>query len=477
MKKFLNIYILSAIVILGSCRKQLNVFPTTQEVDGNVIVDKQSAQTTLNGVYYLFANAGFDNNQNPSVLWISSNEILPSELSGLMTYPYGGDEFSSHIYKPSTYSVETIWKYGYAIVNAANGFLKNIEPVNNISADDKEKMIAEAKFLRAYANAELLFYYGRYDDESSPYGIILRKDFVTTKDIQLPRSSVKDCYDFILADLEDAIAALPDAGNEVYYANKWAAELLKARVLMVRGASGDYTEVINLCRDIISNSSYTLEENTKDIFLSKGLASNEVILGIKPYPNDVYKYTEYLYYNQAVGSDLLKGLFENDPRESWVYQTVPNYYMGGDMYVFTKYYAGMADDPSPTALSNVSYAMRLTEAYLLQAEAIAASGGDMDEARELLKTVMQHAGFTDFSEVYSAETPDALQQLIIKEEMKNFVGEAGQDWFAERRLPFATQQELQPSLINETLLILPIPQTEMKKNIKLTGMQNPGYGE
>lgn len=467
--------IVAALLILTSCHKQLNVFPTTQEVDGNVIVDKQSAQTTLNGVYYLFANAGFDYNQNPSVKWMEINELLTSELSGLLNNPFGGDQYSDHSYGPASFGVGRIWKYGYDMVNAANGFLKNIEFVNNINSVDKTRMIAEAKFLRAYANAKLLFYYGQYDDISSKYGIILRRDFVSTKNLQLPRSSVKECYDYIVSDLDDAIAGLPNVNSNNYSACKWAAKLLKARVLMVRGDDSDYTGVINLCKDIISNGPYTLEANLKDLFLSKGLSSNEVILGVKPYPNDIYKYNEFIYYTSGVGSELASSIFSNDPRKDWMFQTVPGYY--GDMNIFTKYYPGNAGDPSPVPVTSVCYALRLTEAYLLQAEAIVASGGNHEDAKVLLKTVLQRAGVTDFTEVDGAATSEELQWLIIKEEMKNFVGEAGQDWLAQRRLPFSTIQELQPTLINNTLLILPIPRDEMNRNIKLSGMQNPGYGQ
>lgn len=476
MKPLFKIYLLILAVAIASCHKQLNVFPTTSEVDGNVIVDKQSAKTALNGVYYLFANAGFDVNQNPSILWCSVNEMPPSELSGLIAYPFGGVPLADHTYVPSTPGVGGIWDYGYKIVNAVNGFLKNIEPVAGITASDKQEMTAEVKFLRAYANAELLFFYGQYDDVSSQYGIILRKDFVSSNNIVQPRSGVKDCYDFILDDLDDAIAGLPGLNSDIVYANVWDAQLLKARVLMVRGTGSDYADVVDLCKHIITSSPFALETNTKDIFLSKGLSSNEVMLGIKPYDNDAFKYTQYIQYYEGVGTDTLVSLLANDPRRDWVYQTIDNPYLGGNMYTFTKYFPGAADDPSPVAVANVCYAMRLTEAYLLEAEAIIASGGSMNDAKALLKEVMQHAGFTDFSQVDAAGTPEAVQLLIVKEEMKNFVGEAGQDWLAVRRLPFATLQQLIPTIQNKTQLVLPIPQDEMTRNTALKGMQNPGYG-
>lgn len=476
MKNICKIYGLLLLFTIVSCGKQLNVFPTTSEVDGNVIKNLQGAKTALNGVYYLFADAGLDNNKNPSILWCNVNEITPSELSGSMTYPYGGSVITSHSYNSTTSGIGDIWNYSYKIVNAANGFLKNIATANSILADDKKEMIAEAKFLRAYANAELLFYYAQYNDTTSPYGIIIRKDFTTTDNTTLPRSSVKESYAFILSDLDDAIAGLPNMNTQNYYTNIWAAKLLKARVLMVRATSSDNAQVIGLCKDIITQSPFTLEDSTKDIFLSKGLNSNEVILGIKPYANDIFKYNEYLYFTDAIASDSMVSNFANDPRSNWVYQPKFSNYLGTDMNLITKYFSGAVKNSSPTATSSVSYAMRLTEAYLLEAEAITESGGNLNDAKTLLKTVLAHAGFTDFSNVDAENSAAGLQLMIVKEEMKNFVGEAGQDWLAVRRLPFTTLQKLIPTITSKTLLLLPIPQDEITKNIKLKGMQNPGYG-
>lgn len=455
------------------CNKQLNVFPTTQEVDGKVIVDLKSAQTTLNGVYYRFADGGVDNNNNPATQWVIVEESLPSELSGMLTYPYGGSFFASHTYNPVTNGVDGMWNYAYAIVNAANGFIKNMASVSNIQDDTKDEMIAEARFLRAFANSQLLFYYGQYQDINSTNGIILRNQFVTANNINLPRVSVKETYDSILSDLDDAINYLPNLNTQIYYANKWAAELLKAQVLINRNQSGDDAQVISLCNDIITNGPFSLDANEQNIFWNEGLSSNEVILGIQPFPNDTYKYNWYLYYNQDIASDSLVSWFNNDPRSQWVYQEEFNGFTGGNIPLITKYYPGNAANPSPIAISDVSYAFRLTEAYLLEAEVLVESGGSMDQAKTLLKTVMQHAGFTDFSQVDAASTPAELQLLIVMEEMKNFVAENGADWMALRRLPFSEIQQLVPTIQNQSQLILPIPQDEITRNSQMK--QNPGY--
>lgn len=472
--KIRYILLLCAACSLAACKDQLNVFPTTSEVDGNVIVDAKSASTVLNGVYYRFANAGEDYNKIPSVKWTDVNEISPSEMCNLVNNSSGNDGFYTLSLTAGSSGTDFMWNYGYAIVNAANGFLKNIETAAKIPAATKRQMKAEARFLRAFGNAELLLYYGQYYDPNSKYGIILRDEFVTSHNISLPRSTVSDSYAAILGDLDSAIAGLPDLNSQIFYANASAAKLLKARVLINRGASGDYAQVINLTDDIIKNGPFKLEDNLKDLFLVKGLSSSEVILGVQPYSTENYKFQQNQYYGQYPASDALVSLLENDPRSQWVYKSD----QGGTLYgsfaplnEITKYYSGNVLGAVKTALSENCYAFRLTEAYLLEAEAITLSGGSLSTAKDLLKTVLAHAGVTDFSSVDQASTPDNLHLLIVKEFLRNFVAENGIDWFALRRLPMAEAQIIQPALKNVNQLILPIPNSEITTNGSV--IQNP----
>jgi starch-binding outer membrane protein, SusD/RagB family len=469
--------------LLGACKKELNVYPTTSEVDGNVISDQQTAQTVLNGVYYRFADAGLDATPSPtpintsftvstqSTLWSDVNEVLPAELSGSLNL-FFGDSINYFLFNPGTYRVDYIWDYAYALVNAANGFIKNASPVTTIPAAAKQQMMAEAKFLRAFGNSELLLYYGQYNDTSSPYGIILRDTFATTADIRSPRSTVAASYTAILSDLDAAIGGLPVLNTAIYYANASDAKLLEARMLMNRGAAGDYARVISLTNDIIANGPFALEDSLKDIFLTEGLSSREVMLGIQPYPNESYKFENYVAVVEYVGTDSLVSLLANDARSQWMYATIQNLY--GSQNMITKYYSGNPGNPVQTPLSTYCYAFRLSEAYLLEAEAVAMSGGDLATAKTLLTTVMSHAGAgpQEFAAVTNATTPAALQVEIVKENMRNFAFENGVDWFALRRLPFTTVRQLNPNIQSPNQLILPIPSAELAEN---NVIQNPGY--
>jgi len=477
-------YILTvlAILFLWSCKKELNVYPTTSEVDGNVIVDTRSAATVLNGVYYRLDDAGVDNNDVPSVLWTDPNEDIPSQLSGAANDSYGGAIFTFTFDKSSD-GVDLVWKYGYNLVNAANGFLKNIAPVPNIPAATKQQMIGEAKFLRAFGNEELLLYYGQYYDPTSKFGIILRDEFVSAHNINLPRTGVAAAYTSILADVDAAIASLPAMNTQIFYANVSAAKLLKARVLINRGAANDYAQVISLMDDVIKSGPFVLEPNVMDVFLTKGFSSKEVILGIQPYPKESYKFNQNQHGTRYMVSDSLASWLTNDPRNQWYYKPINSFIP--DAKEITKYFSG---DPVPnntfaavqTPLSEYCYAFRLSEAYLMEAEAITLSNGNLSNAKTLLETVMVHAGMpiTDpqyaaaYNAVANANTPAALQLLIVKEELKNFAFENGADWFALRRLPFKTLQSIQPAIKDATRLIFPIPISELNGN---NVIQNPGY--
>jgi hypothetical protein len=471
-KKYISyLVIILTSSLFWSCKKELNVFPTTSEVDGNVIVDTKSAETVLNGVYYRFADGGVDNNNVPTVLWSEVNESIPSEMANTC-YNSSDNKLSTFTFNSQTSSVAIIWTYGYALVNAANGFIKNATPVTKIPAATKTQMLAEARFLRAFGNSELLLYYGQYNDPTSKYGIILRDEFVNANNINLPRSGVAAVYTSILNDLDTAIAGLPAQNTAKYYANASAAKLLKARVLINRGAAGDYADVISLTNDIITNGPFALEDSVKDVFLSKGFASKEVILGVQPYPNETLKYLNNQFYEQFPVSDSLVSALSNDPRNKWYYHMINTAYYGV-LPRLDKYYSGDTLNIAQTPLSENCYAFRLTEAYLLEAEAITLSNGNLATAKTLLETVEGHAGIKDFTAITNANTPAALQLLIVKEEMKNFFSENGADWFAVRRLPFATAQSILPSLKLTTQLTLPIPYSETSINNQI--IQNPGY--
>ena len=471
--KRLIIYI-SAITLIAftqtSCKKQLNALPDQAKVEGNVIVDEKSAQVALNGAYYRFAGVAENFTTGlPSTQWSWVHEIYPSSLAGNIVYyqgPYLGGE---NDFTSESNETASMWSNYYDLVNATNSVISELEPLgaSKINESRKAEILAEARFLRGYAHYALLSYFGEFYDVSSKYGVMLRKEPVTVSNIAQPRSTVQESYDFILADVDEAIANIKE-GNPNYYASKWAAMALKMRILINRGAPGDYTEVINLADNIIANGPYQLEGNVKDIFKTKGLASNEIILGTQAYPNQPSEVEVYFYRNsfQFYAIDSLVSYLQNDPRLNWMITIDHNNPYMDYTNAFSKYMGPQVE---------AKYAFRLTEVYLLKAEAIVRSGGSLADAKTIVKDIMAHAGVSDFSAIDNASAPDLLLVEIYKEIARSLVAEDGADWFALLRLPFETVKQIKPTIQDKFQYILPIPKVEHDKNPTI-GEQNPGYG-
>ncbi|MBS1562858.1 MAG: RagB/SusD family nutrient uptake outer membrane protein, partial [Bacteroidetes bacterium] len=328
-----------------------------------------------------------------------------------------------------------------------------------------------------------LMFFAEWKDLNSKNGVLLKSGSGGLSNAVMPRSTVAQSYDDIIGDLDYAVANGPTT-NPSYYMNKYAAMILEARVLLTRGQTADVTKALDLANQVISSGKYTLETNVKDIFYTKGLASSEVILGVKPQPLQEGKrennsgnyympfgtWASYAYVARQSFKDLLNG----DPRQSWMIGPANTNVQSPNTWVFSKYlpYVGGVAS-APTQVSEVSYAMRLSEAYLLKAEALARSGGDLTLAKTQIKTVMARAGVTDFSAVDAAVTPTDVWKQTYYETLRGFTGEDGIDWFALLRFPLATIQQLRPTITSINLLWFGVPVSEFQTN-PLFGSQNAG---
>lgn len=462
-----------------SCDDQLNALPTQQIVEEDLITDAASAEVALNGVYYCFVQAGTDYFDSKSTSYAFYYEIMPSMFSGLANYGYG--TMSLELHSNDGYG-DYLWSYFYTTVTAANSVIAQMEEADDswFSDDRKTEIIAEAKLLRAYSYYELLRWFGYHWDIDSEYGIILRSEPTSVYNQSMDRSSVSETYDFILDDIDYAITYGPSAdsrGN--YYVNEWVARGLKARVLMLRGEGTDYADAASLAAEIINSGEYTLESNMTDIF-DKGLDSSEVMFGTYPYSGQAGEFNRYFSYGSTPYyplSDAFIALYaDDDPRLTALMKS--NYMLDYNTYTYSyrqlncKHYdlssGSYSDD------SEVCYPMRLTEFYLLRAEALVYTGGDTDEIKSLVKTIETCAGLTDFSAIEEASTDEELLREIYVELLRNMFNESGRELDPLMRMPTSVVEDICPYTETPATMVLPIPDDEFDFNSALTS-QNPGY--
>lgn len=126
------------------------------------------------------------------------------------------------------------WGDGFKIIRQVNTLINDLPNYPDLAAYAME-WIAEAKFIRAYIYFQLAKRYGGLPLIEAPQ--ILDPNDETT--LWIARSSHADTYDFILKDLEDAIAGMPGT-SEAGRANKYVAAGLKSRVALYAATTARY---------------------------------------------------------------------------------------------------------------------------------------------------------------------------------------------------------------------------------------------
>jgi hypothetical protein len=117
-------------------------------------------------------------------------------------------------------------------------------------------LVGEAQYLRAWAYFELVTFWG---------GVPLYDNYVTSVEGSMPRATAAQVYESIIANLNDAISALPESytGADKGRATKGAAQTLLAKVYM---QMNDYAKAKPLVKSVIDSGIYGLVDNFNDNF-------------------------------------------------------------------------------------------------------------------------------------------------------------------------------------------------------------------
>lgn len=169
----------------------------------------------------------------------------------------------------------TVWLAYYRLIHRANSVVDNSTEVADIAATEKARLLAEARFLRAYAYYELVSMWG---------GVPLYKNYVLTVDGSLPRSTDAEVYAYIIAELKEIQEQLPATYNAANQgrATKGAAQMLLARVFMQQG---DYANAKTELLKVYDSNLYALVDNYNDNFLEETEFNRESIFEVNFYPS------------------------------------------------------------------------------------------------------------------------------------------------------------------------------------------------
>lgn len=229
---------------LVSCKKWLD-YPPEGSLREDLFNTASDAQETLNSCYDALANTF-----NGRIQAIS--ELLSDNLQ----QPNADNDLKSVFARQTTFfngNTIGVYKDLYTVIWRCNTLLDNIDFITDIDESTKSKLIAEAKFLRGFCHWSAVKLwaqpYGYTADNSHP-GVPIRDKAAADP---ILRSTVKEVYDFVIADLTAAYESLP-VYNSIY-ASKYSAAGVLAQVYFLMS---DYNKAVDYCDAVIQSGVYTL---------------------------------------------------------------------------------------------------------------------------------------------------------------------------------------------------------------------------
>jgi len=286
MKTLKKIYmlILMAAIMGPACNKQLNENPQSV-VTPDFFKTAQGFQSGLDAAY-----AGMRNN------WGTEN-LFTITCLGADEFITGNDgqgnnvNFYSSGYMPSEGKTTAIWNNAYTFINTCNGLIDYGPGITGIDSAKKLTMLAEAKFLRANYYFILVQFWGN---------VTLNKHFQSLPTTAAQRDPRSDVYDFIIQDLQDAIAGLPPSPTQGGVlpgkATAAAATHILAKVYLTRASSpaahpDDYQNAYTLASGLITNSASLglgLLQDFGSVFQEGNETNKEVLWTVQHTSNIAY---------------------------------------------------------------------------------------------------------------------------------------------------------------------------------------------
>lgn len=475
MKKI--VYLSIGLFVLSACTDILDEIPKSiaSETFYNTAGE---VEVGLNGIYY--------------PLHGSELVSLFTQLTPLADYAYGKGSIAAlneyNGYSTSTVSnMNRVWQALYLSIRNANIVISKIPESSELTQEQKDHYLAEARFMRAFAYFYLVRLWA---------GVPIRT--VENMSMQdLPRSSVDEVYSLIVDDLTFAEQYLGDTPRLLGTPSKWTAKTVLADVYL---NIGNWEQAMNKSEEVITSGVYSLvqieqPDDYEKIYGADLLTSPEEVFYFKY--NDVSGWALMNFFHisgsgyKPYGANWYAFYTKEDNRfyADWDdedYRKRHNFYKwefgyGDNTLLFKKY----IDPNGTTGASNDWPIYRFAEVFFIYSEAANSFHGEPTEkAVEYLNKVHRRAyGYptegpspVDFKkEDFTKET---FFDLVLREKGYETVLECKR-WFELVRTGTA-KDLIRKNLgkeLDETMLLFPIPVTETNYNKAINPVtdQNPGY--
>lgn len=487
-------------ILLSACRKTF--VPSTAIDEKSALSNAGDIETATVGTYALFKNEGYVRSGH-FLMEYPTDEVAQGQNSSddlTRAYRYTHLVTSSH--------PELFWQQAYKAAGAAN---RIIEVIKDDATEDLRQLKGENLYIRAMMHFNLVRVFGRpypQNNGNNPGVPILKDGLSEEEKAILSRSSVKDVYDFVIADLVKAADLMRGGsqGKANPFASKEVAYALLSRVYLYKE---DNDKAIEFADKVISSGRYSLltgseyanyfrgvpEGNKETIFCirhtktedrgfssigsmyfsgdASGNAQSQAYSGW----GEIYASKKYVDTLNNHPSDL-RNSFISPYKVNGILQLNTKLTPNTPMYYINKYslQEGIVNLSSPVYI-------RLAEMYLNRAEANAKLGNDqlaLDDVNELRERAgLSGTALHTLASV--AASGKTILDVVLDERFLElaFEGHRAYDLFRNskplmRNYPGSqvvngnVNQTVQPT---DNRVVFFIPQNEINKNPNLT--QNP----
>ncbi|VXB29427.1 RagB/SusD family nutrient uptake outer membrane protein [Flavobacterium sp. 9AF] len=505
---------------LNSCSEEtiLELSPINNISVDDAFSSASLIESSMNGVYNAAAKGQYnstDPNGGRGYIWGAAfvqqgdcrgEDVVNTATFYQLTY--------TATYDPTTANNIYYWIDGYRLINRCNLMIEGVTGAvakGIIPQSVADNYIGQSKFLRAITHFELLNHFAKTYNATSGathLGIPYREVGVDTQaeiDAELlkPRNTVAECYDKIIADLNDAEALITT--NELTKASKNAAIAFKTRVYLHKR---DWNNVI-LEANKLTDYTLTAEpdgpfdnnySNTESIFSILQASANNP--GVNAALASQYNRRRLVCISPIIWRD--PSWLVDDKRRNETTDGTGN--PDGMVFTFSgrKYTAKYRDGVNYTDAAPV---IRYAEVLLNKAEAYARlSTPDLTNALTNLNLVRNRSLADPTTQAYTAATLPTATDLvgaILKERRIEFLME-GKRWGDIHRLqnddlfpidgipakvangnpassaftlgtPYTGALGVSAIPGNDYRFLWPIPQVELNTNPTLAAQQNPGW--
>lgn len=469
------------ITLVSACN--MNLEPYDSKSDDAALATASDLQIATYGTYAQMVVPDYVKMQHQLGEYPGDNVALSGNTGDPLRQIYN----YQHI--PNLGVTTNFWRQAYKVIFAANQIITRIESGESETLD---QLKGENLYLRAMAHFDLVKYFGRpYIQDGGSYPGV---PILSGPDGEsLPaRSTVKQVYDFVIADLKEA-ADLMTVNKPASFASREVAQGLLSRIYLYMGddakaieyanlvinsgryqllSTGDYGNYFRLSPDANSETMYAIRHTLADNAERGSLGSMYYTDGTSGW-GQMYASMDYMKLINKNLNDARQAFIQIDMDPNGVDTlkrgNVPKFYV-----LKYSYQEGHVNLSSPVYI-------RLAEMYLNRAEANARLGND-DLAIADVNLIRQRAGLSG-AQLYTTDDlkgHDTVLDVVLEERRLELAFEAQRplDLYRNNRsLVRAYIGFHSPDLFNQTILptdarVIPyIPERETLLNPSL--VQNP----